>query len=60
MFDDFDIGPQCEEFYTEEEYLAEVFDEDMASQSSGLRCSPLKAETQVRILLKSLPSYQGQ
>lgn len=31
MFDDFDIGPQCEEFYTEEKYLEEVFDEDMAS-----------------------------
>ena len=28
MFDDFDIGPQCEEFYTEEEYLAEIFNED--------------------------------
>ena len=28
MFDDFDIGPQCEEFYTEEEYLAETVNED--------------------------------
>ena len=28
MFDDFDIEPQCEEFYTEEEYLAETFNED--------------------------------
>ena len=28
MFDDFNIGPQCEEFYTEEEYLAETFNED--------------------------------
>ena len=28
MFDDFDIGPQCEEFYTEEEYLTETFNED--------------------------------
>ena len=28
MFDDFDIGPQCEEFYTEDEYLVETFNED--------------------------------
>ena len=28
MFDDFDIGPQCEEFYTEKEYLAETFNEN--------------------------------
>ena len=28
MFDDFDIGLQCEEFYTEEEYLAETLNED--------------------------------
>ena len=28
MFDDFDIGPQCEEFYTEEKYLAETLNED--------------------------------
>ena len=28
MVDDFDIGLQCEEFYTEEEYLAETFNED--------------------------------
>ena len=28
MFDDQDIGPQCQEFYIEEEYLAETFNED--------------------------------
>ena len=27
QFDDFDIGPQCEEFYTEEEYYKECVDE---------------------------------
>ena len=31
----------------------------MASQSSGLRCCPLKARTQVRILPKSFPGVQG-
>ena len=28
MLDDFDIGPQCEECYTEEENVAETFNED--------------------------------
>jgi hypothetical protein len=27
QFDDFDIGPQCEEFYTEEEYYQYCIDE---------------------------------
>ena len=29
MFDDFDLGPQCEEFYNDAEYWEAIMNEEM-------------------------------
>ena len=29
MFDDFDLGPQCEEFYDDAEYLEAIMNEEI-------------------------------
>ena len=32
MFDDFDLGPQCEEFYDDVEYWESIMNEELAEE----------------------------
>ncbi len=32
MFDDFDLGPQCEEFYDDAEYWESIMNEELAEE----------------------------